>query len=173
MSKHSHLTLQSTNAVGSHVDEEKLKEALLQGTYEVSLQDGVLNLRIVEENDKIPLKGDDLDLADISEKYGVEIKTIYIPSEEKYVRRTKDEFKAGAEPVSGTSHRMTKVGAYVLPELEEAAKCDATSHGVKFAQWMRAAMRKALREGIDPEHELTSPVHYIPQETKKSDNEPS
>ncbi len=97
---------------------------------------------------------------------GVDIRR-YIPPEQKYVRRTTEEFKAGAEPVrDGGSHRLKQVALTVSPELHTVVKEQASAEGVSFIFWVRAATRKALREGIDVKKELETPVE-IPAKVSK------
>ena len=84
--------------------------------------------------------------------------TFILAPEKSTVRRTKAEFEAGAQPVSGDSHRMKKLGFFVTPELEAASKAHARVLGVKFADYMRAVMRQALRSGVDVEKELTTRI---------------
>ncbi len=82
-----------------------------------------------------------------------------LPPEEKYVRRTAEDFAAGAKPVRGSgSHRMIPHSLKLSPELSAIAKEEAERAGVSLALWIRAAMRKALREGIDVQFELEEPV---------------
>jgi hypothetical protein len=83
-----------------------------------------------------------------------------IPPEKRYVRRTADEFKAGAEPVRESgSHRFVRQSVTLTPELVEASKNEAESQGVPFTVWVRAAVRKALRDGLDVETELGTEIN--------------
>lgn len=85
------------------------------------------------------------------------VKTI-LP-EKRYVRRTADEFKAGAEPVRESgSHRFVRQSVTLTPDLIEAAKAESAAQGVPFTVWVRAAVRKALREGLDVETELSTQI---------------
>lgn len=83
---------------------------------------------------------------------------VIIPAEKTHVRRTKDEFEAGATPLSQTSYRMKKIGVLATPEVIQAVDASAARSGVKQSQWMRAAIRKALREGVDVDFELETPI---------------
>jgi len=82
-----------------------------------------------------------------------------IPKEERYVRRTTEEFKAGAEPVRDSgSHRMKATNVLLIPELHTAIKQAAKKNDVTLSLWLRAALRKALREGVDVQRELDTEI---------------
>lgn len=86
-------------------------------------------------------------------------KTFILEPEKKYIRRTADDFRAGAEPVRGSgSHRLSTLKVTTTGELERAVKEAADASGVKFTIWARAAFRKALREGMDIDFELNTAV---------------
>lgn len=81
-----------------------------------------------------------------------------IPAEEKYVRRSRDDFEAGAKPVVGDSVRMERISLLLSPELLAAASRVADDADTKRTYWLRAAIRKALREGVDVQYELETPI---------------
>lgn len=90
-----------------------------------------------------------------------------IAPEKKYVRRTTEEFKAGAEPVRKTaSHRFIRTNISMNPEVKTAAEAFAKQQGLTLSEWVRAAMRKALRDGMDGSHELDEPVTPVPPSKK-------
>jgi|GEM_PF-5085554 len=75
------------------------------------------------------------------------------------VRRTAEEFAAGAKPVKGSgSHRLVEQKIRLTPELRNAIREAAQIADCTDVMWVRAAARKALREGIDVEHELSTTV---------------
>lgn len=85
--------------------------------------------------------------------------TTTLEPEQKYVRRTAKEFKAGADPVVGRgSHRLVEQKLSFTPELLAAAKDAAEKAGVPLTMWARAAFRKALRDSMDVNFELETAV---------------
>lgn len=98
-------------------------------------------------------------------------KTTYtLGPERKYVRRTFDEVRASTSVVpEGQSHRFTQFSLKTTPELHEAAKAAAEASGVTFAEWARAAFRKALRDNMDAKHELSEPVRVAIPDSPKAD----
>lgn len=88
-----------------------------------------------------------------------EKKTYTLAPERAYVRRTAKEFAAGAEPVTVSgSHRLKQVALTLTPDLHAAAKQAAEQADIKFVEWVRAAIRGALRNGMDARYELDTPV---------------
>lgn len=149
--------------------EKALTEALDFGRYRISRVDG--SIKLIISDDQIGKENQEYDINKqiklLEERFGVEfilVKKI-IGAEKGYIRRTAEEFAAGAEPVrGGGSHRMSNVGLPLTDELREATKATAEAMGVKYTNWMRAALRKALREGVDVEMELATPIEVeIPQ----------
>lgn len=109
------------------------------------------------------------DISKVAEEEFEEANIRRIPPEEKYVRRTAEDFKAGAEPVRGSgSHRFVRPKVTITPELNEAAKAAAKSADVAYTVWIRAAIRKALRQGLDVDHELSSEIILSDQSDKAS-----
>lgn len=102
--------------------------------------------------------------------------TRIIPPEKKYIRRTAEEFAEGAQPVrSSGSHRMVNAGLLLTPDLKTASVEAAGMHGVGFADWVRAALRKALREGMNPHFELGTEIELEAppsQDAEKDDPSP-
>jgi predicted HicB family RNase H-like nuclease len=94
----------------------------------------------------------------LNKEKSIKNKRVYqLDPEKKYVRRTAEEFAAGAEPVRGYgSHRLSQFSLKTTPELHEAAKAAADQAGVTFVEWARAAFRLALRTEMDPHLELGS-----------------
>ncbi|PHR92425.1 MAG: hypothetical protein COA69_08610 [Robiginitomaculum sp.] len=79
--------------------------------------------------------------------------------EQKYVRRTTEEFAAGAKPVRGTgSHRMKRVGFQLSFELIDELQKEANAQGVSISDYYRASIRKALRDNMDVEFENKTPI---------------
>ncbi|MCJ2187894.1 hypothetical protein [Novosphingobium beihaiensis] len=83
-----------------------------------------------------------------------------IPAEQRYVRRTKKQFSESAAPLSDASYRMKKLGVLAIPEIIDAVGQSSAHLGVDQAQWLRAAIRKALREGLDVDYELDTPIEF-------------
>lgn len=82
-----------------------------------------------------------------------------IPAEQRYVRRTAEDFANGAAlPKKGQSYRLHSVGLRITEDLSDAVTIAAANHGVGKAEFMRAALRYAIRNGIDVRHELNTPI---------------
>lgn len=143
--------------------ETTLMEALDFGRYRINRVDG--SIKLIISDDQIgngQIKYDINKAIDkLEEKHGVKfilVKRI-IDSEKGYVRRTAEQFAAGAVPSKpGYSHRLKSAGLKVTGELHEAIKAAAELHNVDRNEFMRAAIRAALRRGIDVQYELETPV---------------
>lgn len=84
----------------------------------------------------------------------------HITPEKGYVRRTSDEFEAGAKPIpSGkNSHRMERIVTQVTPSILQVIEELRVSSNTTRSDWLRAAIRYALRnaEDFDPSDELAT-----------------
>lgn len=89
------------------------------------------------------------------EKKNLKVK---IEPEKKYVRRSAEEFQKGAKPVTGGSHRFQRINVSLNPDVKAVAEFLADKQGINLSEWIRAAMRKALREGMDAKWELSETV---------------
>lgn len=152
---------------------EALSTALDLGNFEINNDHGIIEIKVKNiETSNNSIKYDiNKELIRLEEKFGVKFILVkrVIDAEKGYVRRTAEQFAAGAEPVrGGGSHRMTNVGLPLTYELREVTKATAEAMGVKYTNWMRAALRKALREGVDVEKELSTPIEVEVPEPEPS-----
>ena len=94
--------------------------------------------------------------------------TFVFGPEKRVVRRTSRDFKAGAEPSTGESYRFKNVGVSMTPELHEFAKIIAEQHDMPFKAYARAALRYAMRHGMNPHEELESQlkISLMDEETR-------
>lgn len=81
-----------------------------------------------------------------------------IEPDKKYVRRTAQEFAEGAKPVRGKSHRFDQKLVSLDPDVKQIAEILAKQQGISLTEWVRASMRKALRDGMDANRELAEPI---------------
>lgn len=76
------------------------------------------------------------------------------------VRRTAKDFAEGAKPVEGWgSHRLVESKIRVIPEVKHMIKLLAGDGRGAETLWMRAAFRKAIREGLNVEEELSTEIN--------------
>jgi len=142
---------------------EALSAALDLGSFEINTDHGILNIKIKQietSNDSIGYDTD-IVLARLEEKFGVKfilVKRI-VDADKRYVRRTAEEFAAGAVPArGGTSHRLKSVGLKLSEDMREAIKGTALKLGVEQNEFMKAAIRQALRDGVRVRYELETPI---------------
>ena len=83
---------------------------------------------------------------------------IQFSPERKYVRRTAEEFRAGAEPVraGGSSHRMVRTTVHLTPEIKAGVAALSDNYGLDQMKVIRAALRYALKniDDFDPQAAL-------------------
>jgi len=83
-------------------------------------------------------------------------KVTIVPAEKGYVRDPKGEFNDTRQ--SSYSPRMKRVGVLLTPEMIEGLNICVDLAGTKQSNWIRAALRKAMREGVDVEYELENEI---------------
>jgi len=107
-----------------------------------------------------------LSLEDIVEKFkssGLELDKLngklYLEAEKKHVRRTAEEFAAGAVPSTpGKSQRLFSLRIGIVHELNELISREAELQGVDRSDYVRAALRYALENQIDAKKVLNSRI---------------
>ena len=86
---------------------------------------------------------------------------IVLEPERKRVRRTKAEFEAGATPsVAGKSERLHPVHVGVTRPMLEIIQHELERQNVDLADFVRGALRAALRHSIDVKQELATEIEF-------------
>ena len=89
------------------------------------------------------------------------MKKIRVGADTGYVRRTAEQFAAGAKPARDGSHRYTKsILLTMTPEMEAAIKLMAERQGIPARNWLRGVAKHALANGINASEALGSEAEF-------------